>query len=75
MTAETKKLALQALWGLRIDDFERAKLAFRGLSDAQMDEFYGQSGKTRRQLLEEYADYAAKVERAVAEIEALPLTF
>ena len=36
------------------DDLERAEMAFSGLSPEQLQEEYGQSGKTKAQLLEEY---------------------
>jgi hypothetical protein len=37
------------------DDYERALAAFGHLTDAQLDELHGQSGLTRRQILEGYA--------------------
>ena len=36
------------------DNLERAQSAFRGLADDQMDKEYGQSGKTRREILNGY---------------------
>jgi hypothetical protein len=36
------------------DDLERARLAFAGLTPEKMDEQYGQSGQTRRQIIEGY---------------------
>lgn len=36
------------------DNLERAEHAFRGLSEKQMNDEHGSSGKTRKQLLEEY---------------------
>ncbi len=36
------------------DDLERARRAFNGLSPEQMQENYGQSGRTRQEILDEY---------------------
>ena len=36
------------------DDLERARASFRGMSDKELDEQHGQSGMTRRQVLEGY---------------------
>jgi hypothetical protein len=41
------------------DNLIRARSAFRGLSDEKLDENYGLSDKTRRQIL---ADYQAELE-------------
>ena len=38
----------------RGDDLERAERCFAGMSEAEMDMPYGQSGKTRREILEDY---------------------
>lgn len=38
------------------DDLERAHAAFRGLSSPQMEMLYGQSGKTRQQILDGYRE-------------------
>jgi len=45
------------------DNLERAKAAFRNLSDDDLDRQYGQSGQTCRQILAEYQtarDYHVK---------------
>ena len=44
----------------RGDDLERAKMAFGNLTDAQLDEEYGQSGETCREILEGYQRGADK---------------
>ena len=59
-----RDLILRALQAYRGDDLERAERAFAGLSDAQLDRPYGQSGKTCRQILEEYREHVARVQAA-----------
>ncbi len=58
-------LAIQALNQLKGDDTIRAKNAFSRLSDEQMGEQHGQSGKTRAQILAEYEAHDAKVDAAI----------
>ncbi len=48
-----------ALGRARGDDLERAECAFRGMTAVAMDEQYGQSGRTRQQILDEYRESAA----------------
>lgn len=54
------------------DDLERAKSGFRGLSDKDMDAEYGASGKTRRQILEEYQIGRDRMIAALAWVESRP---
>lgn len=55
MTLEEKKnFIMKAMNNARGDDLERATAAFRNCTAAQMDEEYGQSGDTRKQILKEY---------------------
>jgi hypothetical protein len=69
MTAATKRIVLAALSPCyRSDDAIRARNAFRGLTPAQMTEEYGQSGKTRRQILEEYEAHERAVDAAIDEV-------
>lgn len=62
---EHKKLALRALENLRGDDLERARSAFRNCTSAQMQEQYGQSGKTRAEILADYEADRAKINAAI----------
>lgn len=48
------------------DDLERARYAFNGLSPEQMNEQYGHSGQTRREILEGYERHRAKHNEVVA---------
>lgn len=45
------------------DDLERSKAAFKGLAARVMDSEYGQSGKTRYQII---ADYEKRREEDIA---------
>lgn len=64
---EYKELAIQALQNMKGDDTYRARAAFRGLSFEQMQkEQYGESGKTRAQILAEYEAHDAKIDAAIS---------
>jgi hypothetical protein len=52
-------------------DLARAKAAFKGLSPSQMAQPYGDSGKTRAEILAEYEAEAKKVREVRAFINAL----
>lgn len=67
----SQKLAIQAVEQMRGDDLYRARMAFRGLTSKQMDEQFGQSGKTRRQILSEYELYDAKCNAAIGWLKTL----
>lgn len=71
MTIIIKETIIHALNNHRGDDLERAKSGFRGLPDSEMDKQYGQSGKTRRQMIAEYQQHVDRVEKAIREVEAL----
>ncbi len=55
----------QALEQFRGDDLYRAKAAFRGLSTAEMNKEYGQSGQTRAEIVRGYETHNAKVDAAL----------
>lgn len=63
---EHKETIYQALSQMRGDDLERAKRAFWGMSEKQMQEQHGQSGKARSQIVAEYESHNRKVELAEA---------
>jgi len=66
-----KRTILDALSAYRGDDLYRAKANFKFLSDEEMDSMYGQSGKTRRQLLAEYEAFNQRITDAIAFVEEL----
>lgn len=61
-----KAMAIAALECFRGDNLQRAQSAFRGLSEQAMDEMYGQSGKTRWEILKGYQEHDAAVTAAIA---------
>lgn len=61
-----KNLIISALRGIRGDDYERAKAAFRGYTDRQLDAQYGASGETCRAILEGYRKHVEDVEEVIA---------
>lgn len=63
---EHQELAVRALQQMKGDDTYRARMAFRNLTDKQMNELHGQSGKTRAEILSAYESHDAKVEAAIA---------
>ncbi len=65
-----KELTLRTLHNARSDDTYRAKAAFRGLSAKEMTENYGQSGKTRQQIIDEYETSDRQYDAAIAWVES-----
>lgn len=55
----------------RGDDYERAKLAFDRMTPEQMQEQYGQSGKTRQQVLDRYRQYTEQCDAAIKAFEEI----
>lgn len=72
MTPASKKIILRLLSNGRGDDLYRAELAFRNCTSEQMDQHYGQSGQTRREILNGYKKRDEEIDVAVAEVNALP---
>ena len=70
MDENIKKLLLAALSQYRGDDLERAQLAFRNRTPAQMQEYYGQSDQSCQQILEGYEHHVARCEAAQKWLEA-----
>jgi hypothetical protein len=56
----------------RDDSLERAELAFRGMTDAQLDQPHGQSGYSRRWWLENYRQQQREWEAAKQLVDAIP---
>ena len=67
---QPKEVILDALNNYHGDDLERAEIAFKNFSTQQLNEQYGQSGKTCRQILEGYRKHSAEVENAIKRFEA-----
>ena len=71
MTSETKELIIRGLGALLSDDLARAKGTFRGLGEEEMNQPWGSSGKTRKEILQEYQARHDKIQKAMKEVEAL----
>lgn len=54
--------------GAAQDDLHRAKAAWRQLGAGAMDEQYGESGKTRGEIISGYADTVARWEAALTSV-------
>lgn len=67
-----KELAIRALRNMQGDDVYRARAAFKHMTPEQMGEQYGQSGKTCRQVLDEYEVAHREIDEAIAWVEAAP---
>ncbi len=65
-----KETIFAALMRYRGDDYERASLAFRQCTPEQMQELYGQSGRTRQAILDDYRNHFLHVERALSWLKA-----
>lgn len=64
MSLKIKTTLIAALSQYRGDNVERARAAFRNCTQEQMDQVYGFSGQTRRQILAEYEEHAREVDEA-----------
>ena len=64
MTAKEKLMHI--VRGANGDDLERAERAFRGLTGDQLNEEYGQSGRTKGEILEGYRKERLEWEQAYA---------
>lgn len=53
------------------DDLERANIAFGHMTEQELDQPHGMSGRTRRQVWQGYKDDHAKVKEAAAWVEEL----
>ena len=71
MTEKTKETIKRALERYRGDDYERASMAFRGLTPEQMQEHHGWSGQTKQEILDGYRQHVEAVAIALEEVEAL----
>lgn len=56
------------------DSLERAEMAFHGYTDAQLDQEYGQSGETCREILEGYREDRRLWDEACEYVNALEET-
>lgn len=65
MFEEHKKTILAALENYRGDNYSRALSYFRHLSKSEMDAQYGNSGKTKQQLLDKYKKHDDEIEDAI----------
>jgi len=66
----SKELAIKALENMKGDDLYRTQMAFRGMTQKQMQEQYGESGKTRSQILSDYQTREDRVNAAIAWVRA-----
>lgn len=74
MTKEIKDTILTALFSYQGDDYARAKAALQGLDGKTMNSQYSGSGKTRQQILDEYAAHDKKVKDAIDYVKSLTTT-
>ena len=58
---EHQKYVIQVLETVKGDDLYRARMAFKNLTMDQMNQEYGQSGKTCAQIIAEYEEHDARV--------------
>lgn len=60
-----------ALRSIRDDSLERAKMSFKNMTDEQLDNQFGQSGRTCREILAGYQQDRDRHEAAVYWLETL----
>jgi hypothetical protein len=63
-----KEFVIGCIQQRRGDDLYRAQCAFRNCTPAEMNELYGESGKTRQQIID---GYKAREQKCDAAIEAV----
>lgn len=61
MREDDRKEIIRILEGTRGDDLYRARHAFLGMTEAQLDEQYGQSGQTCREIIAGYEKHNVKI--------------
>ena len=61
---KSKEIVLEALRQYKGYNLEKAEAAFRNLSNDELDKEYRQTGKTCRQILDEYRQQRNEVENA-----------
>lgn len=72
MTTQEKVLYVRrAISQAMGDDLERADIAFKGMTETQLDQQWGQSGKTVRQIWQGYKDDRARWKEVLEWIEGL----
>lgn len=71
MTARSKEIVTRAMQNAKSDDLERAKAAFSGMADEGMGMQHGQSGSTRREILDGYQTARNEWETAMDELRAV----
>ncbi len=57
---EEKDYVIHAMRNAKGDDLERANIAFGDFTEKELDEPHGQSGRTRREVWQDYKDDRAK---------------
>lgn len=70
--AEHRAVILRALERFRGSDLQTLRFAFKGLSEAAMQQPWGKSGKTRQQRLDEAIAHDAEINAAIAWVEEQP---
>ena len=58
---EHQECVIQVLETVKGDDLYRARMAFKNLTLEQMNQEYGQGGKTCAQIIAEYEEHDARV--------------
>lgn len=64
-TKETKEFIIHCIKNERGDDLARARCAFHSFSPEEMQEQYGQSGRTRQEVLDDHFLYDQKCNDAI----------
>jgi hypothetical protein len=71
MKPEHIAIIKRAMDNARGDDMERAQHAFGRMTDAQLDQEYGSSGQTCRQILEGYRQHRQQHNEAARDLDDL----
>ena len=66
---DVKQFIIGCIENNRGDDLQRAKAAFRNFSAEEMKEEHGQSGRTRREILDEHWNHDKDCNAAISLVE------
>ncbi len=68
LTPKTSEIIRRAMDNAKGDDLERARRAFGSMNATQLDAPHGESGMTRREILDQYKKHRAEHNTAMEEL-------
>ena len=72
MSNSYRGLVISSLEAMKGDDTNRAIRAFRNFTEAEMNQEYGESGRTPAEILRSYKEHDAKIDAAIQWVKSRP---